>query len=97
MADDHATGSGHEFIEWEVGVDWQEESDHGRVVRWNVAAMTESEAGEVEKLFMELAKERPQLDAECIEDEVEQEAAWCQEGMSSVLDSTAKKIRICGR
>jgi hypothetical protein len=44
---------------------------------------------------MELAKERTQLPAECIEDVVEQEAAWCQEAMSSVLDATAKKIRIC--
>ena len=44
---------------------------------------------------MELAKERIQLDAECTEDEVEQEAALFQEAMSSVLDATAKKIRIC--
>jgi len=28
---------------------------------------------------------------------VEQEAAWCQEAMSSVLDATANKIRICAR
>jgi len=46
---------------------------------------------------MELAKERIQLDAECTEDEVEQEAAWCQETMSCVLDATGKKIRICAR
>jgi hypothetical protein len=43
---------------------------------------------------MELAKERTQIDAECTEDEVEQEATWCQEAMSSVLDAMAKKIRI---
>jgi len=46
---------------------------------------------------MELAKEKAQLDAECTEDKVEQEAAWCQEAMSSVLDAMAKKIRICAR
>jgi hypothetical protein len=28
---------------------------------------------------------------------VEYEAAWCQEAMSSVLNATAKKIRICAR
>jgi hypothetical protein len=32
---------------------------------------------------------------ESTEAEVEQEAAGCQEAMSSVLDATAKKIRIC--
>jgi hypothetical protein len=32
LADDDATGSDHEVIEWEVGVDWQEEADHERVV-----------------------------------------------------------------
>jgi hypothetical protein len=46
---------------------------------------------------MELAKETTQLDAECTQDEVEQEAASCQEAMSSVRDATAKKIRICAR
>jgi len=28
---------------------------------------------------------------------VEQEAAWCEEAMSRVLDATAKKIKICAR
>jgi hypothetical protein len=46
---------------------------------------------------MELAKERAHLDAECTVDEVEQEAAWCQEATSSVLDATPKIIRICAR
>jgi hypothetical protein len=46
---------------------------------------------------MELAKKRTQQDAECTEDEVEQEAAWCQEAISTVLDTIAKKIRICAR
>jgi len=46
---------------------------------------------------MEWGKERAQLDALCKEDEVEQEAAWCQEAMSSVLDATAKKLSICAR
>jgi len=97
LADDHATGSDHEVIEWQVGVDRQEEADHERVVGWNLAAMTEEDAEAAEKLWMELAMERIRLDAQCTEDEVEQEAAWCQEAMSSVLDATAKKIRICAR
>jgi len=80
-----------------VGVDRQEEADHERVVGWNLAAMTEKDAETAEKLWMELAKERIPLDAQCTEDEVKQEAAWCQEAMSSVLDTTVKKIRICDR
>jgi len=57
--------------------------------------MTEEDAEAAEKLWAELANEIAHLDAECTEDEVEQEAAWCQEAMSSVLNATAKKIRIC--
>jgi hypothetical protein len=58
-----------------VGVDSQEEADHERVVVWNLVAMMEEDAEAAEKLWMELAKERTQLDAECTTDEVEQEAA----------------------
>jgi hypothetical protein len=64
LANDHATGSDHEVIEWEVEVDRQEEAGHERVVGWNIAAMTEEDAKAAEKLWMELAKERAQLDAE---------------------------------
>jgi hypothetical protein len=70
LADDHATGSDHEVIEWEVGVDRLEEADHGRVVGWNLAAMMEKDTEEAETLWMEFGKERTQLDAECTEDEV---------------------------
>ena len=94
LADDHATGSDHEVIEWEVGVDSQEEGDHERVLGWNLAAMTEKDAEAAEKQWIELAKERAQLYAECTENEVEQEASWCQEAMSCVLDAKAKKIRM---
>ena len=97
LADDHATGSDHEVIEWEVGVDRLEEVDHERVVGWNLLAMTEKDAEAAEKLWKELVKERAQLDAECTEDEVDQEAASCQQTISSVLDDTANKIRICAR
>ena len=97
LANDHATGSDHEVIEWEVGVDWQEETDQERIVGCNSAAMTEKDAKAAEKLLMELAKERAQLDAQCTENEVEREAAWCEEVMSSVLDAMAKNIRICAR
>ena len=82
-------------IEWEVEVDIQEEAGHERVVGWNLAAMTEEDAMGAEKLWMELAKERAHLDAECTADKVEQEATWCQETMGNVLDATAKMIRIC--
>jgi len=96
-ADDHTTGSDHEVTEWEVEVDRQEEADHGRVVRSNVAAMMEKDAEAAEKLWTNFARERAHLDAEFTEDEVEQEAAWCQEAMSLVLDATAQKIWICSQ
>jgi hypothetical protein len=97
MADAHATRSHHNVIEWEVGVDRQEEADHERVVGWNSAAIMEKDAEAAEKQWRELAKERAQLEAECTEDEVEQEALWCKEAISTVVDATAKKIRICAR
>jgi len=75
----------------------QEEAHHERVVGRNSAAMTEKDKDAAEKQLMELAKESAQLDAECTENEVEQQAAWCQEAMSSVPNTTAKRIRICGR
>jgi len=59
--------------------------------------MMEEEAKEVEKLWTELAKERAHVDSECTADEVEREAAWCQEAMVNVLDTMAKKIRIWTR
>jgi len=78
-----------------VEVDRQEEAGHERVVGWNLAARTEEDVKAAETLWMELAKERAHLDAECTADEVEQQAAWCQEAMGNVLDATAKNIRIC--
>jgi hypothetical protein len=95
LADDHAMGSDHEVIELDVEADRQEKADHEMVVGWNLAATTEEDAEAAEKLWTELVKERAHLDAECTADEVEQEAAWCQEAMGSVLDPTAKKIMIC--
>jgi hypothetical protein len=97
LADDHTTGSDHEVIEWKVGVDRQEEADCERVVGWNLVAMMQKDAEAAEKLWMELTKERAQLDAECTEDEVEQETAWFQQAVSRVLDHTEMKIRICAR
>jgi len=97
LADDHATGSDHEVVEWEVEADGQEEADHERVVGWNLAGMTEEDLEAAEELWRELAKERAHLGAECTADEVEHEAAWCEEAISRVLKATAKKIRICAR
>jgi hypothetical protein len=49
LATDQVTGSNHEVIEWELGVDRQREAYHGRVLGWNVVAMTEEdrEAAEI--------------------------------------------------
>jgi hypothetical protein len=40
---------------------------------------------------------KPDLDAECKADELEQVAAWCQEAIGNVLDTTANKISIHAR
>jgi hypothetical protein len=97
LADGHATGTHHQGIEWEVEADRQEEADHERVVRRNFTVMMEEDPEAAGKLWAELAKERDDLDAECTQDEVEQEAAWCQEALSSVLNPKAEKIRICAK
>jgi len=49
LEDDHATGSNHKVIEWEVEADWQEEADHERVVGWNLASTTEKDFEAAEK------------------------------------------------
>ena len=69
--------------------------NHERVVGCYIATMTEEDAETAEKLWAELPKERAHLDAEYTKHVVEQEAAGCHEAMSSVLDTTAKKMRIC--
>jgi hypothetical protein len=97
LADDHATGSDHEVIEWVVEVDGQDEADQDRVLRWSLAAMMEEDLEAAEKLWRELAKETAHLSAECTADKVEYKAACCKEAMSSVLNATAKKIRICAK
>jgi hypothetical protein len=76
LADNYVTGSDHEVLEWEVNVDRQERAAHEGVVGWNIAAMTEEEDAEAaQKTWMELAKERAHLDAECTADDVEPEAS----------------------
>jgi hypothetical protein len=59
--------------------------------------MMEEDLEAAEELWRELAKERAHLGAECTADQVEHKAAWCQEAMCSILNVTAKKIRICAR
>ena len=78
-------------------MDRQEQADHQRVVGWNFAAMLEEDTEAADKLWTEQASERAHLDVECIEDEVEQQAAWCQEAMNIVLEATAKKSSICAK
>lgn len=97
LAKNHTTGSDHEVIEREVDLHTQEEADHERVVRWNLAAMMQQDEETDKKLSMELGKQRPHLDAACTEDEVEQEATWCLETLRNVLDVTAKNFRNCAK
>jgi hypothetical protein len=96
LADDHTTGSDHEVIKWVVEVVMQEEADHERVIEWNLAAITEQDVETAMKLWMERVKMRAHMDADCCkEDEVEQEAIWCQRALSKDLNATEEKIRIC--
>jgi hypothetical protein len=44
QADDYATRSDHEDIQWVVVVDMQEEADYERVAGKNFAAMSEADA-----------------------------------------------------
>jgi len=59
--------------------------------------MTEENREAAEYLWMDLAKEIAHPDAECTEEEVEEQAACCQETMGRVLDATTKKMTICAR
>jgi len=84
-------------IEWEVNVDKQEEADHVQVIGWNLAAMSQEDKEAAEKLLKELERDRAHLGEECMGDDVEREAEWCQATVSKVLDVKAKKIGICAR
>jgi hypothetical protein len=46
---------------------------------------------------MELEKDRGNLDAAYMEDEVDQEATLCQDTLTKVPEVTAKEITICGK
>jgi len=76
-------------IEWEVAVNNEHKADHQWVVGWNLAAMTGKGKEASKKLRMELSKGTAHLDSACTDDEVEQEAKWCEETLSKVPDFTA--------
>jgi hypothetical protein len=91
----HATASNHKVIKWEFSVDKQKEADHMYVIGLNLAAMSKEDEEAAERLWNELEGQRAHLDEEWRGDEVEQESEWCREMGSKVLDSKAKKTRIC--
>jgi len=95
MVGDHTVGSLNKVIQFVVEVDSQEEAEYDRVGWCNLAAMTDEDVEAAEKLWMELVKKWAHLDAECTADEVEQETAWCQESMGSILDTIEMRIWIC--
>lgn len=68
-----------------------------QVVGWNLAAMSKEDLVAAGKLWRELERERAHLGVKCTGDDVEQEAEWCKETQSKVLDGNATKIRICAR
>ena len=94
LAENHATGSNQQVIQWEVDINKQVEADHEWVIGWNLASMIEQDEEAAGKLWMELVKKRAHLDAGYMEDEVEQEAKWFQKVLGKALDTTGKKMRI---
>jgi len=76
-------------IEGEFNVNKQEEADHVQVIGWNLAAMAKVDEEAAETLWRELERERAHLGEECMGDDVEREAEWCQEPLSKVLDAKA--------
>jgi hypothetical protein len=92
-----ATHSNHEVIEWEFNIDKLEEADHVQIIGWNLAAMSKQDKEAAEKLWRELESERAHLGGECTGDDVEREAKWCQESLTTVLDAKENKIIIWAR
>jgi len=78
-------------------MDGQADTDHKWGVGWNLTAMMWKDMEAAEKLCRDLVKERAHLNAECKEDQVEQEAEWCQKEISSVLNAPTQKIRVCAK
>jgi hypothetical protein len=76
-------------------LDHEDVTNHGREVVLNSAAMTEDNKVEARKLLMRIAMERVHLYIECIEDQVEQKATWCQDTQCKFISNTIKYISIC--
>jgi hypothetical protein len=93
----NAAESDHEIIEWQVDMKQLEEAEGRQVVGWNLAAKSQESEEQVDNLWKDKARGKAYLGGESTGDEVESEAEWCQESLSKVLDTTAKKIMICAR
>jgi hypothetical protein len=65
------------------------------VVGLDLAMMMEKDMEVVEELWMKLVKERVHQEAECTVDEKEQDAARCQEVVSSIPNARATSLSIC--
>jgi len=50
LGGNHATGSGHEILEWEVDIRQQAEAGGTQVIGWNLAAMSQKDKEQAEKL-----------------------------------------------
>jgi len=77
-----------------VDMEKKEVAGGTQVIGWNLAAMTQEDKEQAEKLWRERARGRAFLGAESTGDDIESEVEWCQEALGKVLDDTAKKIRI---
>jgi len=59
--------------------------------------MSKEDEESAEKLCKQLETARAHLEEECMGDDAEQEAEWCQETQSKLLNAKVKKITICAQ
>jgi len=66
-------------------------------VGWNLAAMSQEDTEQAEKLRRERARGRAYCGVESTGNDVESEAECCQEALGKVLNATAKEMKICAQ
>jgi len=91
------TSCDYKVIRWEFIIDKQAEADHVQVIGWNLATMSKEDDKAAEKLWKVWERDRAHVGVECMGDNVERKAEWCQATLSKVLDAKAKRITICAR
>ena len=90
-----ATGPDPKIIESGLGVKSKMEAEGIQVIGCNLAAMSDANENKAQKLWKKLPKQNAYLGVENMGDKGEYEAKWCQDVLSRLLNTTAKKARVC--